>query len=362
MTSDPSVIVFPTKFTKSYPKHEQTKSGGVVCSLGTMLATPFETDAHFVAYADDFECRLTSTLFSDEHSDKINAVNARMTAAVFDVDDPVTHSTDEPARPEWWTGEKVKLAQLTTAHPGLFAYRTRGGYRIVGALTTAQPMRSLADADNWKSQYLTWCRYIERRFKIVTDRVCKDWTRFYRAPHVVRGGVPQVWETIGAPAQIGVWAPELRADDMVRQKKRTQEYYGKITPVPIADPDNAYGHARIASAVHYLQSAPLSIKGQEGRVEMFRICTVLVRRMLLPIEVAADIIDAIYNPRLSDAGTATWSRDRLSTHGMSIIERLEKARDTGTTPPGNVLTEEEWTLDQEAWTLQQERFATWGIR
>ncbi len=79
---------------------------------------------------------------------------------------------------------------------------------------------------------------------------------------------------------------------------------------------------------------------------MFGVCCALVRRMRLPLDVAADLLEVIYNERLHEAGTATWSRSEPGLHGMSIEERLAKARDTGTVPVGDVLTEEQWAAQQ----------------
>jgi hypothetical protein len=337
------VVAFPDKYVLGYPKNP-IDPRGVLCELGTLLGAPFDSDAHFVGYATDLRCRLSIDLFTPEHADKIAAANACMTAAIFDVDDPVTHGTDEPARPEWWEAEKAKLSRLREVHPDLFAYRTRGGYRIVFALAQAHALRSHADAAAWRALYLSWRKYLGRRFGIAVDRACADWTRFFRAPNVVRDGVRQEWETAGDPNRIGVWAPELSDEDRVAPKKQGASHYGAVAPVPIADPASVYGRARIARAVEYLRTAPLSIKGEAGRNVMFGICAVLVRRMRLPIEIAAELIDAVYNPRLAAAGTDTWSVSAPSRHGMSIVERLEKARDTGNVPPGNVIDEATWAM------------------
>jgi hypothetical protein len=336
------VIAFANKYALGFPKHAGAEPGSAL-ELGDVLLARFDTDAHLVAYMNEVPCRLTRDLFDAEHADKVNAVDARMTAAVFDVDDPVAHGADQPARPEWWKDEKAKLARLAEAHPDPFAYRTRGGCRIVYALARPPALRRPEDLERWRAGYLSWCKYLARRFGILADQACADWTRFFRAPNVVRDGVRQRWETIGDPRRIGAWAPEIDDADRVAPKDRDGDHYGAVEAVPIADPTNAYGRARITSAVEYLRRAPLSIKGQTGRNTMFAVCTVLARRMRLPVDVAVDLVEAVYNPRLAAAGTDTWSPSSPSRHGMSIRERLEKARTTGNVPPGAVLDEATWT-------------------
>jgi hypothetical protein len=349
------IIAFPDKYARAYPRNPELQPSGVPCDVGDLLLAPFDTDVHFVAYATDLGCRLSIDLFDEPNVDKVPAANVRMVLAVFDVDDPAVHDSGQPARPEWWTAEKLKLGRLWEAHPNFFTYRSRGGYRIVFELAEAHELRCRRDEDAWKAMYLTWCRYLERRFGIAGDRACKDWTRHFRAPNVVRDGVRQTWETLGDPRRLGAWAPDLADEDRVAPKQRNDSSYGAVSPkqrddscygavepVPIADPANTYGRARIASAVEYLRRAPLSIKGQCGRNTMFGVCAALTRRMRLPVDVAADLIEAIYNPRLATAGTATWSHSTPSRHGMSIVERLEQARTTGTIPAGNVLDEATW--------------------
>lgn len=337
----PEVLAFPDKYSRAFPKNP-IDPRAVRCELGDVLSAPFDTDVHFVAYTTDLACRLSTHLFDEKHAEQVPRANARMTVAVFDVDDPVAHENDEPARPEWWAAEKLKLAHLREVHPDFFAYRSRGGYRVVYALAQPHALRSRADETAWKALYLTWCAYLQRRVGIRADRACKDWTRHFRAPRVVRDGIRQEWETIGDPSRLGAWSPDLRDDDRVKPKDYDSAHYGAVEPVPILDPTNVYGQARIRSAVEYLRTAPLSIKGEAGRNTMFTVCAVLVRRMRLPLEVAAELIEVVYNPRLAAAGTDTWSVHTPSRHGMSVMERLEKARDTGNIPPGDVLAEATW--------------------
>jgi hypothetical protein len=344
-----SVLSFSDKYCKSWPKHPIADvTPGDVMGAAELFTRPFTTDRHFVGYLSELPCRLSSGVFEEQHAETLADLNLRMLWAVLDVDDPVTHGTGQPARPEWLEGELPKLEKLLDVHPGLFIYPTRGGYRPVGALPEPFLLRGRADAAKWTARYYSWCRYVQRRFGIAADKACADWTRPFRAPFVIRDGILQTPATYGNPASIGVWEADLKKDDRVTAKKTGEEYYGAVHEVPIADRESIYGQARINAARVYLCRAPLSIKGQGGRNTMFTVCAALVRRMRLPLDIAVDLLDTYYNPRLRAAGTSTWSRTAPSKHGMSLEERCLKAATTGNVPPGNVLDEATFMAEYNA--------------
>jgi hypothetical protein len=138
-----------------------------------------------------------------------------------------------------------------------------------------------------------------------------------------------------APAWLLAW-PGLRA------KPRKAAEYGAVEPVPISDPSNDYGQRRLAGAVQYLDQAALSIEGQRGRDTFFSVCCYLMRRLRLPLDIARDCVEVIYNPRLVAAGTTTWTRE-------DIESRLASARDTSSNvPPGSILDESTWNEIQRA--------------
>jgi putative DNA primase/helicase len=135
-----------------------------------------------------------------------------MTLAVFDVDGHDVQSIDE-----WWCFEALKIKDLLEQHPGLYCYRTRGGYRIVGALPEPQLLpREINEArDIWTTQYLEWLAYLRRAFDIEGDTSCADWNRIFRLPHATRedSTSPEQRDAIGDPQTIGIWAPQISDDD-----------------------------------------------------------------------------------------------------------------------------------------------------
>jgi hypothetical protein len=338
------VIVFPDKYVLGWPenRHHVDDSRAVLAPAGEIMSESFPGDVHFVAYAADVPRRHTIALLQqDRFAELVPVVNLRMALAVFDVDGP-GHKDNLPYTDEQWRDEQPKIAGLLQAHRGGYVYRTRGGYRLVYALPEPYALRRKSDDATWTALYKSWCKYLGRRFAIVADLSCADWTRLYRAPRVTRDGVQEERETIGDARALGSWAPEIAARDRVRPKRVDSAEYGAVQPEPISDPASPYGQARIKAAVRYLTAAPLSVKGEGGRTTMFSVCLVLIRRMRLPLELAADLLEQVYNPRLAAAGTSTWSREAPGEHGGCIMERLLKARDTGTVPIGEVISEGFW--------------------
>lgn len=330
-----SILVFPDRYVKGWPKVDDARA--ILAPTGDVLTQRFSTEVHFVAYAADLPRRHTIALFKDPANvGKVTIANVRMELFVADVDDPVAHENHTPARPEWQGEEEPKIAALLEAHPSGFVYETRGGYRLVYALPRPYALRSQASDDSWTAGYKAWLQYLRRRFKIEGDDACGDWTRFYRAPHQTRDGVVQELATVGDAYTLGLWAPTLTRADLVKVKP-SAEMFGAVQPVPLGDLAGEYAAARIEAARRYLQEfAPRSIQGQHGRDVFFRVACVLVRRLRLPIDVAADCVDEFYNPQLTALGTTTWT-------GNELTNRLESARDTASeVPGGDVPDEDTW--------------------
>lgn len=328
MTKTP-ITLLSTPRVGGYPEHEDTRA--IAASLEDMLETRCPFDAHFTGYASDLGHRLTNAVLDDP--DMSARCNARMTSAVFDIDGP-----GHVATAEWRAGEQPKIAALLKAHPGGYVPTSRGGYRIVYRLHEVFPIRTRLDAACWRAQYLAWVRYLARVFGIIADPQCADWTRLFRAPFVVRDGVPTEPEVIGDASRVGVWAPTLTAHDLAVPAKDRGAQPSEVVAIPIGNEDGEYARIRIESAARYLLTAPLTIAGSgDAWSTIYTVSLNLIRRMRLPIDVAVRIFNAVYAPRLRAAGTTAWTHDELE-------RRFETAANYGTTPPGNVVTEDEWLI------------------
>lgn len=76
--------------------------------------------------------------------------------------------------------------------------------------------------------------------------------------------------------------------------------------VRTVDPDTQEGKRRIGLAAEYLRTAKLSKAGEGGQGAFYVICMHLMRRYELPVDVAAGLIEDVYNPRLIAIGEDPW--------------------------------------------------------
>ena len=140
--------------------------------------------------------------------------------------------------------------------------------------------------------------------------------------------------TVADDSPIAPAPASLLALECLRRQAKPRKEYGAVEPVQIGTGE--YARRRMSAAVEYLRRCPLSIEGRQGRNTFFSVCLALVRWQRLPIDVAARLVDTIYNPRLLAVGTTTWGQDET-------INRLESARDTASqVPPGDIMSEACW--------------------
>jgi len=90
---------------------------------------------------------------------------------------------------KWWNDKVLRQVtdalQLTISPFVCHWYRTRGGGRLVFPL--AEP---ITDPDEYEWSHACFSQQL-RDIRLVSDPACKDWTRFYRLPRVLRDDVPQ---------------------------------------------------------------------------------------------------------------------------------------------------------------------------
>ena len=213
-----AVPVFATKFVKGWPEHPEGERADYM-TIAQAMTKRFSSDAHFTAYSVPSVARrlATDAVFAELES-------APLVLLVIDVD------AGKSVTPEWWGGEREKIDCLLGDQPDGFVYRTRGGYRIVYSLVTPVHLACTADAERWKAQYTAWLDHIESLYGIVADRACKDWTRLYRLPFVIREGERQELETIGDPNAIGTWSVVVVVPEP--EPRRAKSSSGTYTPKP----------------------------------------------------------------------------------------------------------------------------------
>jgi AAA domain-containing protein len=179
------VPVFADRYARGYPAHPEAPPA-LYAPLGRALASRYDTDAHFSAYS----CPGVPRRLAGRGA--LAAGEVSMVALVADVD----HA--------WCLEEAAKVDALFAARGRGLAYTTRGGYRIVYRLAESIRLATPADAERWKIAYDAW-RAGLAAYGIDADPACKDWTRLYRLPLVVRDGVPSAPVFVGDPRLIAAW-------------------------------------------------------------------------------------------------------------------------------------------------------------
>lgn len=202
----PFIPVLTDKHSKGWPEHEVGRLA-VYMPLEDALERRWPSDAHFASYSVPAQPRRLA------RAEAVLAMADRggipMVLAVFDLDAP-----DHQATEAWVDGQLEGIEAARRAHPGLFAYRTRGGYRLVWRLGTPLVLHTGDCSARWRLQYQRWCCYLARAFGLVADPSCSDWTRLYRLPHATRGDVggPEEHPSWGDPRGVGVFGVHLDSD------------------------------------------------------------------------------------------------------------------------------------------------------
>ena len=211
-----------------YPDRPDWRGGSCVYRpIETVFVTVWDSDVHMSAYV----CRQVQRRLNHEALGKVGVF---MRWAIFDVDSGEAHKTGQGITDRWLKAERKKIDHLLKAHPGLYVYFTRGGYRIVGRLAQEIQLTSRDQAEEeWTNLYLQWVHYLSRVFGIEADPSCSNWNRMYRAPQVVRELEPLEGETkvefkarqkaaepenhprFGSAKHIGLWEPVLTEEDLL---------------------------------------------------------------------------------------------------------------------------------------------------
>lgn len=220
------VPVLPSATCRSWPKYAQGGRARYL-DLSDALTRPYRSDAHFACYSEpSIERRLNSSAPAQlGHS-------VSMVAHAFDIDG-ADHFADDP----WWENEKQKITALLVCQPGGYAYRTRGGYRLVYLRRASLEILTPEDAARWTRAVLLSVAYL-RRFGIVADPSCCDWTRLYRLPRSTRddGASPEDRETIGDPYAIGAWTPDIGPEEKrIARALRPRKSADAFRPVATSD-------------------------------------------------------------------------------------------------------------------------------
>ena len=320
--SPPLVRVFAWPDTiRAWPNEKSTEDG-TACSLGDALTRRWQTDAHFVAY---------EALVDEPHGRK--RLNVRAPAAgahvvlhwgVIDIDAP-KHSD---ATPEWREAERAKVARLIAEHPGLVAYDTRHGYRLVGALRAPHTITTEASVTAWRNVVARRLAWLSRVYEIVADSACHDWPRFYRLPRVAREGGATETEITGDPYALGAW-PDAHDEDLEQDlaeirrlasvcvgKTHWASHLARLSPSPRPSRVRGVRSRQVVSPPPSLAVLSPTIAAVAGAI------------LAVPGGVRHAVLQSVVGA-CSDAG---WSRAMLTAFGRELapaLAGLREKRDDG---------------------------------
>jgi hypothetical protein len=194
MTAPPLMPVFATKHLLAWPRHVD---GGAAMYQppARALLSRYATDAHVAAYSVHTMPRRLDKEAPGHLVDGAPLVVA-MAFFIADLDGP-----DHRASPAWRSEMAPRVERALAEHPGGFSYETRGGGRLLWRRALPFLIPTEFDAPTWKLTYWRTLLYLARRYGLVGDPACADWTRLYRAPHATRdrGGQPEQLPTVGDP-------------------------------------------------------------------------------------------------------------------------------------------------------------------
>jgi hypothetical protein len=281
-------------------------SAYMATDLDQAMRTAYRTDAHFVAYVlQDEEGRVLAhhpRLTIDGRGLVERAgFNIKMTVRVADIDNPGHQK---------WTPELLSEAVKKLSHPmfaGCIVYTTSAGLRIIEA------------GDRWLSieehQHVlpAWLARIQRETGLVPDAACKDWTRHFRLPRVVRDRVPTKPQ--------GKWTYSLyEVGDVVvptvPKLTERQRISAAVMRVPVRD-DRA-----VERAEAYIKKIGIPVCGA-GTCEKttFRVACILIEGFALPPQIATHLLQ-----QWSDRGDHRWGKGAIS---RKVEGAVRVAQDVG---------------------------------
>ncbi len=325
------VIPVIDRYARGWPDHGSASGAAVYGDIAEVFTTAYPFDAHFAAYSNPaVPHRLTHRA--------IEATAAiAMTLLVVDVE-PEGHA---PRTDAWDLEQAPRIA--TALDDGAYYYETRGGYRLVWRLEQPFVIRTRHDAERWKASYTAALEALEADYGIVGDRTCKDWTRLYRLPFVVRDGQTQEPETSDVNAMRTL---SLRIVDV---------------PEPTALSAIAADHDRPPASPELLehirqrlkQHGP-AVEGRNGDQHTFVACAMVTRGYALSDAEAVALLDEwnatcqppwdggelrtkmdnAYNYGQGDIGEARreWEGDQRVYRGLGVTPPSAQRTTTPTTP------------------------------
>ncbi len=298
----PNVLIVDTKYRPGWPT-DAPLTGQQTLPVDVALTREWPTDAAFAPYISTLNRRL-------KHEAAPLGTAWAMTCFVVDVDAAAGHRRT----PEWDAAFRARVARL----PGCpYSYFTRGGARAVWALASPYPIESADDVVRWELRYLRRLASVYAMAAIIADPTCRDPSRLFRLPLVVREGHAERHglASDASASEFGAWDDEwlLGPDDQLLAIDETVSslqtadpdaakawcaakkllYPPRPSPVVIRRPLSSDG----ARAEKYLEKVEAAVQGANGSAALMRTARLLHSRFDLCPHNAISLLMRSYNNR-----------------------------------------------------------------
>lgn len=269
---------------KAWPGNEKVDRAEYV-PLEEVFTRAYDDDRHFAAYSLPGSPRLDSAAPAEIEG------GVPMVLAVFDVDGP-GHTRSA----EWDKEQCLRLSALTEDYPDFYGYWTKGGYRLVWQLEEPFIIDSKEASKQWKEHYIAWQAELAT-YGIETDPGCKDWTRLYRLPDVIRDGERTRCRPFNTAVMPPAPIPYLAA---------------QVVPEPGEPPTADLTPSNNPALEHHLErlvdARPAAVEGEQGDAKTFATACWLLNDWDLDEEAAWALL-CRWNQRCSPP----WGEDELRT-------------------------------------------------
>ena len=266
-----------------------------VADLETILGIQFGTDAHFVTYViahPSGAMMRRQPRLNKDHLAAIREAGFAVYHNVFcaDVDLPDHRAV---------TDADIDHLHTAIGGSGLWWYPTAHGARILCDLDhPVTPETYEARLPNWLAELQTtlgvgW----------IVDANCVDWTRHFRAPHVVRDGIP---------TNVTAWQPYGR--DM--RFRRVRDFFPRRKPQPTPAISTVITADIQLQISRHIRDYPQAVSGRGGHALTLKLACDLGRGFGLPDHVVLKILE-----RWNTRNTPPWSPKDLERFLISARKR-----------------------------------------
>lgn len=228
---------------KSMPKGHRMQT--ITTTLWEVMTKTLSRPSYFLQYRPTKAMvRINKDVFDNVGALEYIGGCLEMHLAIFDMDSHPPKKTwqETPERPwkkepevvAWYAETLEKIRKLQAAMPGLLAWRSNNGYRLLALLDVPIVLKNHDDRRAYKRTYGAWVRYLARAWGISTHNkvTADDLGDYGRLMRVPRHADYPVLPIYGDVSMVGYWRPNLIEEDypaikQLQRSTKTNKYSNK---------------------------------------------------------------------------------------------------------------------------------------